>query len=112
MKNGELWAVAFCVLLLAAIISFSPGRYCYDEPFHMAVVQNVRETGWKAALASPANQSAVGPLYAAIHLLAAPLTGGRAPGVRWVNFLCLAVVVAVLTREFKDPSTGNCWIPA
>jgi hypothetical protein len=80
------------------MIASSPRQFRYDEVFHIAVVQKVKEVGWRSALVSPENVSAAGPLYAAIQLAAAPLTALRAPAIRWVNFSCLIAVMLLLIR--------------
>jgi hypothetical protein len=98
--------------LLALMIGTSSTKLVYDEPYHLELAKNVLATGWHAALTSPDNMSAAGPLYAAIQIAASPLTGFRAPEIRWVNFVCLVFVIFTLAKtsqmEFGHPN----WIPA
>jgi hypothetical protein len=87
--------------LLATMIFLSPSELRYDESAHLQGVLRIREHGWKQALASSENTSAAGPLYPAVQILAAPLTGFRAPPIRWINFACLLLTTLLLTAYFR-----------
>jgi hypothetical protein len=88
-----------CLALLVTMIATSPSRLCYDEVvYQVEQVQMVRKVGWRTTLTSP-NEISVGPLYAAIQLSLAPLTGLQAPSVRWVNLVCFAAVLLIIARE-------------
>ena len=71
--------------LLVTMMFLSPSELRYDESAHLRGVLRIRENGWQQALASAENPSTVGPLYPAVPILAAPLTGFRAPAIRWIN---------------------------
>lgn len=85
-----------CLSVLAAMIATSPSQLTYDEHNHIGLAQIVATNGWREALLSPANRSAAGPLYPAIHLMLCPVTHLQAPGIRWVNFCCFVGVVLLL----------------
>ena len=86
--------------LLLSLIATSPNHLVYDESYHIGLAENIFHQGLGQALVDPRNQSAAGPLFAAFHLVFAPITYLAAPGIRWINFILLSVVVALtaLTR--------------
>jgi hypothetical protein len=95
--------VAFTVLAIS--IATSPPHYCYDEVYHLGLTSSVLTQGWKSALLSPENASAAGPLYPALHLALSPVTRLRAPEVRWVNFVCLLLVVLMISTAIPAKNT-------
>jgi hypothetical protein len=107
-----LMASVAALALLALMIGTSPSKFVYDEPYHLGLAKSVLASGWRAALTSPHNQSAAGPLYPAIHIAASPLTGFQAPAIRWVNFICLALVIVTLAKTNQREPTRLDWIPA
>jgi hypothetical protein len=107
-----LVAGAAALALLALMIGTSPSKLCYDEPPHLDLAKSVVASGWRAALTSPDNQSAAGPLYTAIHIAASPLTGFHAPAIRWVNLICLALVMITVSRTDQRKPARPDWIPA
>lgn len=82
------WGIASAVGLLVMIVS-SPPTEVYDEPYHMGLARLVERDGLSEALMSPNNQSAAGPLFPVTHCLLRPLTGGRPPFTRLVNYCFL-----------------------
>ncbi len=94
-----LLAGILALISLALMIAISPQKRCYDEFYHLNLVQDAHERGWNAASTSPKNESAAGPLYAAIHLLARPVTRLEAPAVRWVNYCCLLLVMVTVAAS-------------
>jgi hypothetical protein len=103
----QLIAATGCLLALAAMIAMSPSQLEYDEGSHIGLAQIVVKNGWRAALISPENSSAVGPLYPAIHLALSPLTHLRPPAIRWVNFCCFVGVVLLLSNYKPVESLGT-----
>lgn len=101
-----------CLLVLAAMIYFSPHRLCYDESNHLGLTQLVRQIGWRNALLSPEDKSAAGPLYSAIQLLLAPLTRLQAPAIRWVNLFCLILVMLILAKQVFGAPLRKEWAGA
>jgi hypothetical protein len=110
--RSPLIAGIAALALLALLIGTSPSKLVYDEPYHLDLAKSVLATGWRAALTSPDNQSAAGPLYSAIHIAASSLTGFLAPAIRWINFICLAFVVVMLAKTNQKESADSNWIPA
>ena len=98
---------AFC--LMGLMIAVSPLKLCYDERYHISLVQSVQTQGWRAALTSPDNPSAAGPLYPAIHLITAWATKLKAPAIRAVNYLLLAIIIIVVARTVKTDSGKLDW---
>ena len=98
--------------LLAIMIGTSPSELVHDEPYHIDLAKSVLASGWCAALTSPKNQSAAGPLYPAIHIAASPLTGFQAPAIRWVNFICLTLVIVTLAKTNQREPPCPDWVPA
>jgi len=103
-------AAVLCLILLALLISFSPSKLCYDEPYHLALAESVAKSGLTAALTSPDNQSAAGALFPAIHSFLSPVTNIRTPGVRWVNFLCLILIITLLGLTLNQRGERPSWI--
>jgi hypothetical protein len=100
-------ALGFPLALLIGSVIASPGRHCFDEPFHLKLVEEVERLGWIKALVSPDNESAVGPLYPALHAAAKPLTRLEAPAIRWINVLCLFGTVACLALWLQRSSLAS-----
>ena len=94
------------------MILSSPSQFCYDELYHLQLAQNVRDYGWRLALISPDNHSAVGPLYPAGHLAFSAVTGMQAPAIRWVNLVCLGVVILLIGPQVAEKSLNAGWIKA
>ena len=86
--------------LLSILIATSPKHLIYDEAYHIGLAESIFQQGLVQALVDPRNQSAAGPLFAVFHLAFASITHLAAPGIRWINFLLLLVVVVLtgLTR--------------
>ncbi len=97
-------AAAFSLALLIAMVAWSPAHLCFDEIEHLPVTQLVKQIGWRAAITSPENHSAAGPLYPALHLAVSPLTRLHAPAVRWVNLACLITIFMVIAIQLKAVS--------
>jgi hypothetical protein len=92
-----------CLALLVTMIATSPSRLCYDEVvYQLEQVQSVKKVGWRATLSAP-NEISVGPLYAAVQLSLAPLTGLEAPAIRWINLVCFGAVLLIIAREDQAP---------
>ncbi len=100
------------ILFLAVLIWISPSRLCYDEPYHIALADSVETKGLRAALVSPENQSAAGPLYPIIHSAASSITEMDAPAIRWVNFICLILVIGLIALTLKQHVEYSPWIGA
>jgi hypothetical protein len=75
--------------LLAISIATGPSHLIYDEPYHIGLAKLISKEGFFNALVSPANQSAAGPLYAALQLAFGWATSLSAPAIRWIGFSCL-----------------------
>lgn len=93
----SFWVALAAFVVLAASIATSPPHYCYDEVYHFGLTTSVRAHGWENALLSPDNGSAAGPLFPALQLALSPATQLRAPEVRWINFVCLLLVVLMIS---------------
>ena len=100
------------LVILAIMTGTSPTKLAYDEPYHIDLAKRVCASGWREALSSPDNLSATGPLYAAIQIAASPLTGFKAPAIRWVNFICLVLVIVTLAKTNQRESPHPNWSPA
>lgn len=98
--------------LLVFIIVSSPAKLVYDEPYHIDLAKNVLSSGWYAALTSLQNQSAAGPLYPAVQAALSGLTGFQPPLIRWVNLLCLAMVIITLAKTYQRELVSWDLIPA
>jgi hypothetical protein len=98
--------------LLALMIATNPSKVVYDEPYHLDLAKSILASGWCAALTSPNNESAAGPLYPAIHIAVSPLTAFQAPAIRWVNFICLCLVIVTLAKTKQREPFFPFWIPA
>lgn len=76
----------------------------------MGLAQLVKELGWRAALLSPKDASAAGPLYPAIHLAFSPLTGMHPPAIRWVNFTCLLLIMPLIAWQVLGSPLRKEWV--
>ncbi len=97
---------SLAIITLAVMVGTSPAYYLYDEPYYLAGPQLLAKgVAVREFLLAPLETPA-GPLYAAIHWLCAPLTGLRAPAIRWPNLVLLCVglgaCAAVLIRWRLD----------
>ena len=92
------------------MIATSPQKRCYDEYYHLNLVQDAHERGWNTASTSPKNESAAGPLYAAIHLIARPVTQLESRAVRWVNYFCLLLVMVTVAFSASGGYSYPGWL--
>lgn len=99
-----------CIVLLAVLIGSSPSNLCYDEPYHISLAASVATTGLRSALVSSENQSAAGPLFPIIHSTLSTVTEMAAPAVRWVNFVCLILVIIIIALTFKQHVKSSSWV--
>jgi hypothetical protein len=95
------WAIGSGILLVA-MISGSPEKEIYDEPYHMGTVRLVQQDGFRKALVSDRNQSAAGPLFAFMHLTAAGLTRLAAPHIRFVNVAMLVGTLCAVWAALRN----------
>lgn len=92
------------------MIAVSPAKLTYDEPDHLRLARHVKEIGWPAALNSPDNNCATGPLQPAAQVAASSLTLLQAPAVRWVNFIFVIVVIITLSGSSGSNSVQRAWL--
>ncbi len=98
-----------CIALLAILIGISPKHLCYDEPYHLGLAEAVGKSGLQAALTAPDNQSAAGPLFPIIHSTLSSVTKLAAPSVRWVNFICLILVIGMISFTLRNEVSNHPW---
>ena len=99
------WATGISALfLLFLMIAKSPPHLRYDEPYHLDLAKSIEKKGLRDGLLDPYNQSAAGPLYAAIHHALKLITNQEAPRIRWVNGFLLVTAIGLLA--FIRPQEG------
>jgi hypothetical protein len=109
-----LAAALVSLAVMAVLIATSPARRVYDERWHLRYSEMIRDSGWIHTMSATTSDhsSGVGPVYPAMHLAASPATGLKAPAVRWVNYLCLLAVIAILARTFPAESRQRALVGA
>ena len=115
---AEPAAKVFAVLafgLLAALlilIAISPNHLLYDERYYMQASHLLAKTGSFRILMETKTDIAAGPLYPYFHVIASPLTGLTAPGIRYVNFICLLTSIAGIAWTLRLMGHEKPWYRA
>jgi hypothetical protein len=89
------------LLLYGVMIVMSPRRLLYDEVYYVPTVIDLREKGPSLQFLQELRVPA-GPLYAAVQFGFFPLTQLLPPGIRFVNLLFLAGVIAALAWALSN----------
>jgi hypothetical protein len=86
----------------------------YDERYYLKFAEHVQTAGFREALTSRVNEhsSAVGPVYPALHLAVSRVTRIQPPAVRWVNFVGLLIVIAMLAHSLKSLGRSSSVVAA
>lgn len=104
------WALVIglgLLALLGVLIAGSPRMLIYDERYYMeASWFLVTRFDFLALMTTPLDV-APGPVYAYLHYFLSPLTGLLPPAIRFVNWACLAGVMAANAATIRRMGYGD-----